>query len=130
MPTATTARSPSRVRAELKRMGFFHATGLPWIEAEEDREGHIQARKQDYGYWGSDGRWIVAVLTNGEIWFCKTDSPSDECKKFLKQFCPKGRGAHIPCTNRRILDADHVAERIFDPYSFCGGYANPEPKPI
>ncbi len=128
--TIVTQKSPSAVRSELKRLGFWHATGLPWIDAIHDEEGQIQAHHQHIGHWGCDGKWTVAVLTNGEVWLAKNGEPNEECKKFLRKACPNGRGADIPFVDRRLIDPDHVAERVFDPYSFCDGYADPDPKPI
>lgn len=127
--TVKTAKSPNEVRRELKRLGFFHATGLPWIEAEHDEEGHIQAYHQHLGCWGSNNRWTVAVLSNGEVWMLKGE-PNNEHKKLLRKICSKGRGASTPCGEAQIIDAEHIADRVRDPYSFCNGYADPEPHPI
>jgi hypothetical protein len=129
--TVKTPRSSKKERAELKRLGFFHATGLPWITVHEEEEtGNIQANKQHLGCWGFDGQWAVAVLKNGEVWLRKNCELPDEHRKVLNQLCPHGRSAPIPSTNHRIIAADNVAERVSDPNSFCDGYADPEPKPV
>jgi len=125
--TVSTVRSPNEVRRELKRLGFFHATGLPWIEAVHDEEGEIQASRQHFGYWGSDDRWTVAVLKNGEVWLLKGEI-DNETKVLLHKICPHGRGASVPCGDGKIIDADHVADRVRDPYSYCNGYADPTPR--
>jgi len=130
MPVKAISRSPSRVRAELKRFGFFHATGLPWIEAMHEEEGQIQAPVNELGSWGHDDKWTIVILKNGEVWLCKNNGEvPDEFRIFIREICPRGRGAIISCRDGRILCAEHVAERFFNPYAFCNGHADPVPKP-
>lgn len=136
MPTAMNAiqKSPSNVRSELKRLGFFHATGLLWVEVTHDEEGEIQASHDDLGRWGHIGDWTFAVLENGEVWFVFGEADR-EIRDLLsnRKICPRGRGARNPFGNDHIdvthilLYADHVASRIRDPYS--AHYVDPTPRP-
>lgn len=137
----TAAKSPKEVRRELKRLGFFHATGLPWLEAINDEEGQIQASRIGLGYWGFNSKWTAVVLVNGEVWLLKGE-PSEECHNYLTRIPPLKSlpNGHRPVNlativpffedDHRIIDADHVADRVRDPYSCCNGYADPDPRPI
>lgn len=127
MPTIrATARAPVQVRRELKRVGFWHATGLTWLEVINDEQGEIQALRQYLGHWGYDGKWTIAVLKNGEVWLLYGE-PDNEVRALLHRVCPKGRSALIICPDGWIIDPEHMAARFRDPYSNI--FADPSPRP-
>ncbi|MCX6721457.1 MAG: hypothetical protein NT026_02555 [Candidatus Staskawiczbacteria bacterium] len=124
--TVTTARTAKEKRAELKRLGFFHVTGLTWIDALQDEEGEIQAPSHQLCHWGNNAKWTVAVLENGEVWLMYGE-PDDEIWAILRKLCPRGRGAFVPCDDDRTIYPEHAAARFRDPY--YSGHADPTPRP-
>lgn len=117
-------------RSELKRIGFFHATGLVIFNGQTDEEFPIQARRRELGCWGYNDYWIVAVLEDGEIWLrASTESPDDEIRNVLRRLCPKGRGASVPFSTHEIISFYQLALRIANPHDNCDNCADPTPIP-
>lgn len=118
------------MRNELKKIGFFHATGLPIFNAQHDDEYHtIQANYNELGSWGSDGHWIIVVLENGEVWLRAYTEKQPIDRNILRRLCPKGRRAVIPFSSLDIIYFYYIALRMANPRDNCEGSANPIPQP-
>lgn len=119
------------IRNELKKMGFFHATGLPVFNAQNDDNEYytIQASCDELGSWGCNGVWIIAILETGEVWLraCAKEPLAD--RNVLKRLCPKGRRAQVPFSALDIIHFYFIALRLANPYDNCDGRANPIPQP-
>jgi len=118
-------------RNELKRIGFFHATGLIPFSAESDKGcSPLQAHRHELGCWGYNNYWIIVVLEDGEIWLrAYTGKPDNETRNILRRLCPRGQGASVPFSTHEIIYHYHVALRIANPHDNCDGCADPTPRP-
>lgn len=117
-------------RNELKRIGFFHATGLIVFNGQTDEEYTLQARRHELGCWGYNNHWIIVILEDGEIWLrAYMGKPDSEVRNILRRLCPKGQGASVPFSTHEIISHYQIALRIGNPHDDCDGCANPTPRP-
>ncbi|MDP2741220.1 MAG: hypothetical protein Q8O66_00840 [bacterium] len=117
-------------RNELKRIGFFHATGLIAFNGQTDEECTLQAHRHELGSWGCNNHWVIVVLENGEIWLrAYAGKPDNEIRSVLRRLCPKGQGASIPFSAHEIISYYQIALRIGNPHDNCSGCADPTPRP-
>lgn len=142
---------------KLMRLGFVHVTGLPTfkevdfqmyfrelgrrdvlknkgdipMEAEDpDRPEApvIQARYNQCGYHGYNNGKTVIITEEGEVWLKAGGGYSDAMGlNPFKEFCPKGGGAWVPCSNGQEVPMHLLMERFADPYADCNKNHSPIP---
>lgn len=102
-------------REKLAIAGFVHVTGLTAFGLGEEKSvigENLPARS--LGKFDSNNGKVVVVTIGGEVWLGSTMQNPHRAKLVI-EFCPNGRGAHVPCSNGEQLGMNDVLNRLANP---------------
>lgn len=127
--TVTVAVSP--LTARLREAGFVHVTGLPVRDRYGNRDAPytVQPRHTELSHWCCNNGMTVIVTVDGEVWL--TAGICDD-EALLREACPSGSGAFVPCSNGETIDFRFIMGRVADSYETfesAGGNYLPVPRP-
>ncbi len=98
----------------LREIGSFHATGLPWHCSATCESGIFEPNSNDLGKWFFDGHWNILVLPEdegGETWL-KYGEPNMETTMLFTKLCPGRKMAFSPYPVAFEVSGMAVAARI------------------
>lgn len=123
-PGPETTSTTTEERSLLHNAGFVHVTGLRlkhWrlVDLEEPPPIGHDLTPAGLGRCGFNAGIQVIVTLGGEVWI-RYASPEDGGRPdILRQFCPNGEGAQVPCGNGVEIDF----------YDLMARFANPDYQP-
>lgn len=112
----------------LQRAGFVHVTGLETSDSAVGRGYRIgeSLRFDQVGHWDYNNGLTVVVTPGGELWLTSGqigagmyDLGLEETSegRILRELCPNGRGAFVPCSNGEHVSMHDLLLRVRDPYA-------------
>lgn len=103
----------SEVRSALRRHGFIHVTGLEMVGIDQ-RRSYIEPEAKHFGRWDHNNGRLVVYTIGGECWLRYGGKISDAVQEIVRDLCPNGEGAFVPCSNGEQLFSGEWLTRLAD----------------
>jgi len=120
----TTTHETSELNEKLRDASLVHVTGLEYRNDLQDYNGEIQPDSRQLGKWDHNNGMTVVITEGGEVWLGYGVSVDSE---LLEKVAPKGKGAHVPCSNGEKVPMAYLLARFRDSYESFAGKYRPEP---